>query len=475
MYISELEIDNFKSFFKKTKIPFFEGFTVISGPNGSGKSNIIDSILFVLALSSSRNLRAEKLTDLINLNSGKNTAEVSLTFSDGTKIRRRIKRTGNGYYSYNYLNDRLCKQTDIIEILAKCGIKPHGYNVVMQGDITRIIEMSDYERRKIIDEIAGVAEFDSKRDQALGELEVVRERIEREEMLLLELNQRLVELKLEREQALKYQEWQNKLNFFENARLAATIREREKELLALTGLVEDQNVGIQRIQSDRSIEVNELAYLRTDLKEIDEQINLKSGADYLKLLSSLEELKGSIKVAEQTITRLQRDKEGNLEDITRNYLDTKRAETRIVECNDGVRNQNIDRTNLAMETATARAKFEKTETAIKNESKEAEGSRDQLFSLMKTIEEKRGARSDIIHQQDLYIEKSRMRTTEKERHTERIKAIETNIAEKEALKESLAAESLKAEEGQSGLTRELSAIESGSFSKRKMLEDTREE
>ena len=297
MYISELEIDNFKSFFKKTKIPFFEGFTVISGPNGSGKSNIIDSILFVLALSSSRNLRAEKLTDLINLNSGKNTAEVSLTFSDGTKIRRRIKRTGNGYYSYNYLNDRLCKQTDIIEILAKCGIKPHGYNVVMQGDITRIIEMSDYERRKIIDEIAGVAEFDSKRDQALGELEVVRERIEREEMLLLELNQRLVELKLEREQALKYQEWQNKLNFFENARLAATIREREKELLALTGLVGDQNVGIQRIQSDRSIEVNELAYLRTDLKEIDEQINLKSGADYLKLLSSLEELKGSIKVS----------------------------------------------------------------------------------------------------------------------------------------------------------------------------------
>ncbi len=64
-----------------------------------GKSNIIDSILFVLALSSSRNLRAEKLTDLINLNSGKNTAEVSITFSEGTTIRRRIKRTGNGYYS----------------------------------------------------------------------------------------------------------------------------------------------------------------------------------------------------------------------------------------------------------------------------------------------------------------------------------------------------------------------------------------
>jgi len=65
----------------------FEGFTVISGPNGSGKSNIIDSILFVLALSGARGLRAEKLTDLINVNSGKNTAEVTITFSDGTTIR----------------------------------------------------------------------------------------------------------------------------------------------------------------------------------------------------------------------------------------------------------------------------------------------------------------------------------------------------------------------------------------------------
>jgi chromosome segregation protein len=123
LYITELEIDNFKSFGKKTKIPFFEGFTVISGPNGSGKSNIIDSILFCLALSSARGLRAEKLTDLLNVNTGKNTAEVSITFSDNTTIRRRIKRTAHGYYSYNYLNDKLCKQGEIVDFLAKYGIK----------------------------------------------------------------------------------------------------------------------------------------------------------------------------------------------------------------------------------------------------------------------------------------------------------------------------------------------------------------
>jgi chromosome segregation ATPase len=59
-----------------------------------------------------------------------------------------------------------------VDLLSKSGIKPHGYNVVMQGDVTRIMEMSDFERRKIIDEIAGVAEFDQKKEQSLRELEL---------------------------------------------------------------------------------------------------------------------------------------------------------------------------------------------------------------------------------------------------------------------------------------------------------------
>ena len=235
MHITELEIDNFKSFSKKTKIPFLEGFTVISGPNGSGKSNIIDSILFVLALSSSRNLRAEKLTDFINHDSGRNTAEVALEFSDGTKIRRRIKRTANGYYSYNYLNERLCKQSDIIDHLSKRGIIPHGYNVVMQGDVTRIMEMSDFERRKIIDEIAGVSEFDAKKQQALAELDVVRLRIEREELLVVDLAKRAHVLKKERAHALEYQKWQKELSFYQNCRAAAQLHDIREGMMLPVG------------------------------------------------------------------------------------------------------------------------------------------------------------------------------------------------------------------------------------------------
>ena len=418
MHITELEIDNFKSFSKKTKIPFLEGFSVISGPNGSGKSNIIDSILFVLALSSSRNLRAEKLTDLINLNSGRNTAEVALEFSDGTKIKRRIKRTGNGYYDYNYLNDRLCKQSDIVNHLAKHGIKPHGYNVVMQGDVTRIMEMSDFERRKIIDEIAGVSEFDLKKQQSLSELDIVRERIEREELLLLELTKRVNELKREREHALEYQKLQKDLLFFQNCRAAAQLHEREKELASLLRSTDEHKIQLSRTSADRSLEENELSYVKADLQDIDDLINKKSGSDYLKLIAELEEAKGGIKLAEQTIVRLRKEKETNLEAINRVYMDTKRAEARVTECTDQIRTLSIDRTNIAMEIAGSRAQLEKLETEMKQHGEDTEGAREKLFSLLKEIEEKKSQRSETLHQQDMLIEKSRMRTTELERLTQ---------------------------------------------------------
>ncbi len=475
MHITELEIDNFKSFVKKTKIPFFEGCTVISGPNGSGKSNIIDSILFVLALSSSRTLRAEKLTDLINLNSAKPTAEVSLSFSDGTKIRRRIKKTGSGYYSYNYLNEKLCKQSEVTEFLSRFGIKPHGYNVVMQGDITRIIEMSDFERRKIIDEIAGVSEFDAKKEQAIRELEVVRERIEREELLLAELSERLTELFKEREQALLYRKWEDQLRTFENCRAAAFLHTKEKELSTLLLAVSDQEVLLERTGSDRSLEENEKSYLQADLEDLNRQINQKSGSEYLKLLADLEEAKGSIRLADQSILRLKKEKEGNLEGMNRVFLDMKRAEGRITECSQSIREMTIDRTNLAMESATAKGQIAKFEAEIQNQGRNAEGAKDELFALMQSIEEKKGDRSAILHQKDLLLEKSRMRTSERERLEERMRVIdgETGSRSEQSQRDREQAAMLVSEK--SDIERLISSTEASVFARRSALERIRDE
>ena len=475
MYITQLEIDNFKSFARRTKIPFFEGFTVISGPNGSGKSNIIDSILFVLALSGARGLRAEKLTDLINVNSGKNTAEVTITFSDGTTIRRRIKRTPTGYYSYNYLNNRLCKQSDVLEYLAKYGIKPEGYNVVMQGDITRIMEMSDGERRKIIDEIAGVAEFDHKRDQALSELEVVRERIEREEILLSELIARLDALQHERDQAMEYRRWQEKLDHLTRCRGAALVRQKEGEIGTLQNLILDRQAELERITGEAETLKARIDEARSRQKAVDEDINRKSGPEYLELVGRLEEARGSIKIAEQTIERLKSARDENLETVQRIYMDSKRAEAKVEECTGQIRNLSIDRSNLAMELAAQRERMQAVEARIASESKEVEGVKDQLFALMQDLEGKKELRSKILREQDIFIEKSRMRTSERERLEARIRQIEEELENKQAQVADYSSCMADCEAQKRQIERDLSETESALFARRSTLDRLKKE
>ncbi|WP_292516840.1 chromosome segregation protein SMC [Methanoculleus sp.] len=475
MYITQLEIDNFKSFARKTKIPFFEGFTVVSGPNGSGKSNIIDSILFVLALSGARGLRAEKLTDLINVNSGKNTAEVTITFSDGTTIRRRIKRTPTGYYSYNYLNDRLCKQADVIELLAKLGIKPEGYNVVMQGDITRIMEMSDGERRKIIDEIAGVAEFDHKRDQALSELEVVRERIEREGILLAELVARLDALQHEREQAMEYRRWQEELEHLTRCRGAALVRQKEGEIGTLHDLARDQQAALERTAGEAEALRASLEEARERQRAVDEEINHKSGPEYLELVGRLEEARGGIKLAEKTIERLKAGREENLETAQRVYMDSRRAEAKVEECAGQIRNLSIDRANLAMELTTQREQMRAVEERIAGESKEVEGVKDQLFGRLQDLESQKELRAKILREQDIFIEKSRMRTSERERLEVRVRQIEEELANKQAQVADYSSCMADCEAQKRQIERDLSEAESALFARRSTLERLKKE
>jgi len=475
LYITHLEIDNFKSFARKTKILFFEGFTVISGPNGSGKSNIIDSILFALALSGARGLRAEKLTDLINVNTGKNTAEVGITFSDGTTIRRRIKRTPAGYYSYNYLNGRLCKQSDVIEFLAKLGVKPEGYNVVMQGDITRIMEMSDGERRKIIDEIAGVAEFDNKREQALSELEVVRERIEREEILLAELAARLGALQREREEAIEYRRWQEQLEHFERCRGAALVRQKEQEISTLHDLMRDRQAEVARVSGEMEAVTARLEEARERQRAVDEEISRKSGPEYLELVGRLEEARGDIKLSEKTIERLKTSRDENLEAIQRIYMDTRRAGAKVEDCAAQIRDLSIDRANLAMELSMQREQMKTIEERISGESREVEGLKDHLFARMQELEGQKELRARILREQDIFIEKSRMRTSERERLEMRIRQIEEELVNKQKQVTEYSSLMADCEAQKREIERDLSDAESTLFARRSALDRLQKE
>ncbi|WP_398326124.1 chromosome segregation protein SMC [Vulcanococcus sp.] len=210
VHINQVELTHFKSFGGSMTIPLEQGFTVVTGPNGSGKSNILDGVLFCLGLASSRGMRAERLPDLVNssmLKQGK-AAETVVTVrfdlrdwqpddaeagleppEEGPWIKpgqqewsvtRRLRIAPGGTYASSYSADGVaCNLQQLQTQLRRLRVDPEGSNVVMQGDVTRIVSMSAKERRGIIDELAGVALFDSRIEQTRSKLTEVQEREER--------------------------------------------------------------------------------------------------------------------------------------------------------------------------------------------------------------------------------------------------------------------------------------------------------
>ncbi|MEA5451546.1 chromosome segregation protein SMC [Leptolyngbya sp. CCNP1308] len=121
-------------------------------------------------------------------------------------VTRRLRVTSQGTYTSNYyINGEPCTLNQLHEQLQRFHVYPEGYNVVLQGDVTSIISMNSRERREIIDELAGVAAFDRKIDQARGKLEAVRDHEERFRIVERELQAQLERLAQDRQKAEKYQ------------------------------------------------------------------------------------------------------------------------------------------------------------------------------------------------------------------------------------------------------------------------------
>jgi chromosome segregation protein len=212
--LRSLTLDNFKSFQRKTTIPFGEGFTAVSGPNGSGKSNLIDAILFVLGfVRGAKGLRADRLTDLICSDSDKPFARVALEFEgqdekDQTRtfeVARVVRRTRTGQDAHYEVDGSAVRLSDLHDLLRDLGLSSSGWNVVLQGDVTALTLMGPVPRRQILDEIAGAREFDRRIGAANEELSSADRHVADTKIILKEIEERLLALAKERETALAYQ------------------------------------------------------------------------------------------------------------------------------------------------------------------------------------------------------------------------------------------------------------------------------
>ncbi len=353
MYLKEIELENFKSFARKTRIPLLQGFTAVTGPNGAGKSNISDGILFVLGPKSSRVIRAGKLTDLI-FNGGKdkkpaNETKVSLVFdnsdrlipieSDTVKLTRLVRKSDNvdGYYSYFYVNDRKSSLGEFDNLLANARISADGYNFVQQGDITRITEMSPLERRRILDDISGITKFDEEIANAEKERLAAEENIGRLSIILDELKKQMKQLDADREGALKYKDLHDKM-VTSQACLSLKRKEAvEREIQSIGEQIDNYTKEKEKAEAKKEEPAKVLAETVEDLTKVESDIAEQGGEEAKQIKEKLDALKiemarakDAVQSSEEDVTGLKDVKKAQNEDLKAVEKDLKGIEERLV-------------------------------------------------------------------------------------------------------------------------------------------------
>ena len=444
MHISALVLDGFKSFGRPTRIPFYEDFTVITGPNGSGKSNIIDGVLFALGLARTRGIRAEKLTDLIynpghdgEESAGGGTREASveviLDNSDGTlsreqvvtaagtdrigevdeiTIKRRVKQTEDNYYSYYYLNERSVNLGDIQDLLSQAGIAPEGYNVVMQGDVTEIINMSPVQRRGIIDEIAGVAEFDQKKAAAFEELDAVKDRIDEATLKIEDKQQRLDQLADERETALEYQSLREEKAEYEGYLKAAELEDKRATLADIEATIETKEATLEDRQSTLDTKQGRLTRLEDELDELNREIERKGEDEQLAIKREIESVKGEIDRLEGRIETAEERVETAENERRSAFVQLDRKQETVDELEDEIREYKVKKASIKGTIQTKESELQEVETEIENVDTEFDELKSELSEEKQRLESLKSEANEAQRKKDRLLDDARRRSTE---------------------------------------------------------------
>ncbi len=434
-------MENFKSFGKKLTVPFFKGFTAITGPNGSGKSNIADAILFVLGPKSSKVMRAGRLTDLI-FNGGKKRknpakyCKVSLVFDNKKRkmpvdnneviLTRMIKRAPltndpNNYYSKFYVNGKSATYSDFENILLHGRMSGDGYNIVKQGDVTNLIEMGGVDRRRIIDDIAGISNFDSDIKKAEKERTDVEENLDRIKIILNEINSQIRQLKNDRDEAYRYQELKEQL-YEKKAKIALKKKQDvETQINEINKQIKSYETEKEKLDEKAKTLKQQYSEKQKNLEEIEAKIGDVGGEEVKEIKEKVENIRTEeIKAEERVnysndeIRELKEEKnklKTNLETFEKELEENKEKQNEIT--------QNIEEKQNILDEK------EKTLKELKEDIAQTDDkSMDLAHDLAKMREEFNQKNSDI---HELKLKRNRF--------TDKIESLETQIAELQETKQ----------------------------------------
>ena len=304
-YIKSITLRGFKSFARETTIEFDKGFSAIVGPNGSGKSNISDGILFVLGKLGSKGLRADTSASLIH-NGGAGgkpsfeaAVELCLDNADKTlpyqetdvKVRRIVRRNGTSIYK---INDDTRTRQEVLELLSKVGLSPHGFNIILQGTISRFVEMKNEERRMIIENIAGISNYEERKKKSLHELERTEDRLKEIKIILAERGSYLKNLERERQQALLYQKLKEDISIAKAALILKQISKKQADAAGFGKRIEAERKKVDGVKMEIAGMQKEISGFFEEIGGIAKKIEEATGKEQTDLRRGIVEVKSNI-------------------------------------------------------------------------------------------------------------------------------------------------------------------------------------
>ncbi len=394
MRLKKLEVKGFKSFAKQTVIHFSENVTGVVGPNGSGKSNVVDAIRWVLGEQRSKDLRLEKMSDVLFNGTKKRKkagmAQVTITFDNNSgilpleynevAISRVLYRSGQSEYR---LNNVTCRLKDIKNLLANTGIGSNSYAIIELGMVDDILQDKNNARRRMFEQAAGIHGFKQRKHETSLKLKATNDDLDRVNDLLHEILANMKQLEKQARRAkryLKLKDEYKRSSILLSALNLSTFKERYAEL-------KDQ------IQQNQASQTELYAKINNQTAAIERQ-----KLDIQKSEGSLTEMQKKVRSVEHDVADLQRKISVLDNQIKYDEQDLIKEKNQAESNSDRIRAFENQQAELKVAIDAAEADIE----IKRNETEDALQKRDELASKMRNVEV---VKNELLQkQQDLNAE-----------------------------------------------------------------------
>lgn len=220
MRFSKLRLTGFKSFVDPTDLIIADGLTGVVGPNGCGKSNLLEALRWVMGENRPTAMRGGGMEDVIFAGAAtrpaRNFAEVSLHLDNSERlapagfndldtldiVRRITRDVGSAYKT----NGKDVRARDVQMLFADASTGAHSPALVRQGQIAELINAKPKNRRRILEEAAGISGLYQRRHEAELKLNGAEQNLARVDDVIEQLAAQLAQLARQARQAARYRE-----------------------------------------------------------------------------------------------------------------------------------------------------------------------------------------------------------------------------------------------------------------------------